>query len=112
MTNDDILHLVNTALKEAGPVGDVLVQEVHNGHQRRGIDPADATWDELVSSVNSSLMRWMCMNNLLLKEKRIDIGAARDALCLPDRKSYIKYWIQDISGYYIPTAKEIFQNVE
>lgn len=112
MTNDDIIHLVNTALRDAGAVGDVLVQEVLNGHRRQGVDPGEVPWDTLVCSMNSSLMRWLCMNNLLLKESRIDIGAARDALCLPERKSYIKYWIQDISTYYIPKAKEIFQNAE
>lgn len=112
MTNNDILQLVTNALDDVGPVGEILIREVERGHQRQGVDPVEATWDILVSSVNSSLMRWMCMNNLLLKEKRIDIGAARDALCLPERKSYIKYWIQDISTYYIPKAKEIFQNAE
>lgn len=112
MTNDDIIHLVNTALRDAGAVGEVLVQEVLNGHRRQGVDPGEVPWDTLVGSMNSSLMRWLCMNNLLLKESRIDIGAARDALCLPERKSYIKYWIQDISTYYIPKAKEIFQNAE
>lgn len=93
-------------------MGNVLVQEVCKGHERQGIDPGDVPWDALVSSVNSSLMRWLCMSNLLLKDGGLDIGAARDALCLPDRKSYIKYWIQDISTYYIPKAKEIFQNAE
>lgn len=112
MTNNDILQLVNNVLKDAGPVGEILIEEVERGHQRTGVDPGEAGWDSLVSSINSSLMRWLCVNNLLLKEHKVDIGAARDALCLPDRKSYIKYWIQDISGYYIPTAKEIFQNAE
>lgn len=112
MTNDDIIHLVNTALRDAGPVGDVLTQEICSGHDRQGIDPGEVPWDTLVSSINASLLRWLCMNNMLLKESRVDIGAARDALCLPDRKSYIKYWIQDISTYYIPKAKEILQNAE
>ena len=112
MTNHEIVERLKRAIRRGGSsVTDELLDAIDERLNREQIDLDKAKWDTVVQMANAALLRWICTNNRRLK-KMVDIDGARDALCIPDRKADIIYWIEDIDDLYLPRALEIYLKLE
>ena len=112
MTNHEIVERLKRAIRRGGrSVTDELLGAIDERLNREQIDLDKAKWDTVVQMANAALLRWICTNNRRLK-KMVDIDGARDALCIPDRKADIIYWIEDIDDLYLPRALEIYLKLE
>lgn len=71
---------------------------------------SQSEWQRQVTAINSQLRYWLLEKAKNKKDDRLNkkIHAARNSLSLPDRESYIEFWLADIRLDYAPVADSLF----
>lgn len=113
MTNEEIWDEFTGTLNSSADIdlADSILAEVDRAFEVRGVQFAGATWDVLIATINYGLTNWLVTKNRQLKSKH-SIDRARDALCVPDNKQYVKFWCEDIRRLFIPKARRIALDLE
>lgn len=113
MTNEEIWREFKYALGRDvnHTIGKNIQSEIERAFKVKNVDVNNSTWDILIETINYGLISWLVTNNQKLK-KKFDIDKARQALCVPDNKQYIKFWSDDIRRLYMPVAREIALDLE
>ncbi len=107
-----LIDQVKNALYEGGSqeLSELLTRDCLSYMQDRGIT-SKSYWGDQVSAINTQLRYWILE---AAKKKHIDtrldkkIHAARNSLSIPDKESYIEYWLADIKLDYAPVALLLF----
>lgn len=107
-----IVEKVVTALYEGSDdraFADHLATTIYNYLDQRRIR-IDGHWKDVIEAINAQLRFWLLNQSRGRTDDRFNrkLHAARNSLALPDRESYIDFWLADIRLDYAPVAHSLF----